>query len=209
LVDLLTPGMGRLHGVARHGRKSHKRFGTVLECFNRVRVRGKDNGGFVSLEEAVLFHPWRRLDTDLRLLTAGFHVIELVRQLVPERNPDVRVFELLVECLEAIDKVPSQGVLTPVARFEYRLLDVCGYGPNLRECFSCRRVRSKDAPADAGFFFVYKEGGLFCADCLPPGLAFEPFSRDAAPKILSLFIEYQLGHSLKTRKFLSDPAFCG
>jgi DNA repair protein RecO (recombination protein O) len=207
LVDLLTPDLGRVHAIARHGRKSQKRFGTVLESFNRVRARGHDAGGLVSLNEATLSHPWRRLDSDLRLLTAGFHVVELIRRLVPERSPDARVFELVVECLETLDRSSAAEVAAALARFEYRLLDVSGLGPNLKECLSCRRVRPKE---DRGsFFFVYREGGLFCADCLPPGLDFDPFRREEAPRLLSRFIEYQLGRPLKTVKFLTDKDFCG
>jgi DNA repair protein RecO (recombination protein O) len=205
-VDLLTPGFGRLHAVARHGRKSHKRFGTVLETFNWVKVRGRDGGGWAALNEAVLARPWLQLDAHLSRLTAAFHVVELVRQLVPERNPDAKVFHLLAESLSAIDRSPPREVLSPVARFEYRLLEASGIGPNLTSCLSCGRARARE---EGGFFFVYKEGGLFCASCLPPGLTFDPFSREQASRILSLFVEYQLGRPLKTRKFLSDPAFCG
>jgi DNA repair protein RecO (recombination protein O) len=205
-VDLLTPGVGRLHAVARHGRKSHKRFGTVLETFNWVRIRAKDGGGWVSLNEASLVKPWLKLDEHLARLTAAFHAVELVRQLVPERNPDAKVFHLLAECLAAIDQASPRDVLTPVARFEYRLLEASGLGPHLTSCLSCGRNRAKE---EGGFFFVYKEGGLFCARCLPPGLVFDPFSRESASKILSQFVEYQIGRPLKTRKFLSDPAFCG
>lgn len=204
LVDFLTPGLGRLTGFARHGRKSRKRFGTVLESLNWVRLRGRDAGGLVSLSEASLLRPWMRMDASLPLLTAGFHVIELVRQFAPERNPDVRVFGLLLECLEALDTAASGDVSALLARFEYRLLDSSGYGPNLKECLSCGRAREKGTK----FFFVHREGGLFCSSCLPPGLAFDLFTKESAPSVLSRFIEYQLGHPLKTRKFLSDPAFC-
>jgi DNA repair protein RecO (recombination protein O) len=207
LVDFLTPDFGRLHGIARHGRKSQKRFGTVLESMNWVRLRGRDAGGLVSLEESSLLKPWRRIDAFLPLLTAGFHVIELIRQLVPERNPDARVFRLLTECLEALDETAPGEIATPLARFEYRLLDVSGFGPNLKECLSCGRPR---VPGE-NFFFVYHAGGIFCAPCLPPSASggFDPLTKAGLPKILSQFLEYQLGHSLKTRKFLTDKAFYG
>lgn len=205
LVDILTPVLGRLHGVARHGRKSQKRFGTVLEALSWVQIRGRDAGGLVSLEEAALLKPWRRLDTRLPLLTAGFHALELVRQLVPERNPDARVFELLTEFLKTLDETAEGDVRTQIARFEYRLLDASGYAPNVKSCLACDRPRGKEEK----FFFVYKEGGLYCPLCLPRGAVFEPFTRETAAETLSRFIEYQLGSTLKTRRFLTDPAFCG
>jgi DNA repair protein RecO (recombination protein O) len=207
LCDFLTPDLGRLHGVARHGRKSHKRFGTVLESLNWVRVRGRDAGGLVSLEEAVLVRPWHRLDAHLPLLTCGFHALELVRRLVPERSPDARVFDLLVECLQALDRSPPEEARTPIARFEFRLLDASGFAPNLKECLSCRRPRGREET----FAFVYREGGLFCPDCRPRSGsgASDVFTRRSAMEVLSRFVEYQLGHPLKTVKFLTDKAFCG
>jgi len=207
-VDFLTPGLGRLHGMARHGRKSHKRFGTVLESMNWVKLRGRDAGDLVSLEEASLVRPWLRLDTHLPLLTAAFHAVELVRQLVPERSPDARVFGLLAECLEALDRTDPAEAMTPIARFEYRLLDASGFAPSLKGCLSCGRPRVP-REKDEAFFFVYREGGIYCARCLPPGTPFEALSKAGWPKILAQFVDYQIGHPLKTRKFLSDRAFCG
>lgn len=204
-VDFLTPALGRLHGIARHGRKSHKRFGTVLESMNWVRVRGRDAGGWVSLEEAALVKPWLRLDAHLPLLMAAFHAIELVRQLVPERSPDARVFDLLAGCLADLDRATPDGAAATVARFEFRILEASGYAPNLRACLSCGRPRTKEGR----FFFVFREGGVYCAGCLPLGTPFEPLSRAAWPAILAQFVEYQLGKPLKTRKLLTDKAFCG
>lgn len=204
-VDLLTPDRGRVHGIARHARKSHKRFGTVLECLNWVRFRAQEGTGMILLAEATLVRPWRRLDTSLSLLTAGFHVVELLRQMVPERNPDRRVFNLACACLEELDRPEMEDVLTAVARFEYRMLDLSGFGPNLKSCLGCGRTRNREET----FSFVYKEGGLYCAACLKPGLVFDPFTRRAVSEILSKFVEFQLGKSLKTRKFLTDKAFCG
>lgn len=208
-VDLLTPDHGRLHAIARHGRKSHKRFGTVLECLNWVKIRAKEGMGLASLSEASLVAPWRRLDTSLPLLTAGFHVMELVRQLVPERSPDARVFDLVCDCLRELDKSDLPDPLLTVARFEYRMLEFSGFGPNLRKCLGCARARDREET----FSFVYKEGGLYCLDCLKQrpfqSGGCDLFTRKSAPAILSRFLEYQLGKPLKTVKFLTDKAFCG
>lgn len=198
-VDFLTPDHGRLHGIARHGRKSQKRFGTVLEAMNRVHVRYRETGDLVGLDEAGLILPVHRLEKDLERLTAGFYAVDLIRELLPERNPDRKAYDLLNETLGQIDAPGEKTRLAEILMtFEYRLLDLCGYGPQFKKCLGCGTERRSGGK----FFFVYREGGIYCAACLPGGTSFEPFSRETLPRVLSRFIEYQLGHAPKSRKFL-------
>lgn len=209
-VDFLTPDHGRLHGIARHGRKSRRRFGTVLESMNLVRLRYRWSSagaeGLVSLEEAVLLLPIHYLETDGPRLVAAFYLVDLVRQFIPERSPDPKAYFLLKESLEALDRDRQRPVPDIVLHFEYRLLELSGYSPHLGKCLSCGRPRSREEK----FYFVYREGGIFCADCLTsaPG-GFDVLSRESLSSILGRFMEYQLGRPIKSRKLLTDAAFCG
>ena len=206
-VDFLTPDHGRLHGIARHGRKSEKRFGTVLESLNVVRLRFLETGSLVGLEEAGLADRGHCLDKDLGRLTSALYLIDLVRELVPDRNPDPKIYTLLKDSLAALDLAEPRSVEDLVMKFEYHLLDNCGYTPHLKKCLSCGKERSRAEK----FVFVYSQGGIYCAACLPRTSigGSETLSREMLPKILSRFIEYQLGHSLRSRKFLTDLSFCG
>ncbi len=199
LVEFLTPGEGRVHGIARHGRKSRKRFGTVLESFNRVRLRYQDAGGLVSLREAAL-ESGGGLEGDLERLLGGFYLVDLIRASVHERNPDAPLYHLLEEGLLAL--ASGEAVSKVIRRFEFRFLDLLGYKPHLGGCLLCGR-----SSAETPFFFVFSRGGVFCGGCLPPGVSFEPYSEASAPKVLSRFIEYQLGHPLRSHKFLTDAVF--
>ncbi len=208
-VDLLTPDHGRLRGIARHGRKSRKRFGTVLEMTNRVGIRYRpsvsDAEGLVALNEAVLLTPIHHLETEGRRLMAAFYLVDLIRQFLPERNPDPKPYALLKESLEALDRDRQRPVSDVVIHFEYRLLELSGYTPHLKQCLSCGKLRSRVEK----FYFVYREGGIFCAGCLPGGTSSDVLSRDSLGSILARFIEYQLGRPLKSRKFLTGDLFCG
>ncbi len=196
-VDLMTPHQGRLWGVARHGRKSHKRFGTVLEPLNIVRLRFRDRGGFVDLEEAGMEFPLNHLDQNLITLLSSFYLIDLVREFAPERSADPNLYKLLRDSLLKMNQR-----LTPrevISAFEKRLLEVCGYGLNLGNCQSCER----DLQQKENFYFVYREGGIFCQVCVPHG-NHEIFTENSIYRILPRFIEYQLGHSPKSRKLLTQ-----
>lgn len=193
-VDFLTPDQGRLHGIARHGRKSKKRFGTVLETGNLVTLRYRDAGQMVSLNEAVMIRPWRHIDTDWERLTTLFHLVELIRQLIPERNPEEKTYQLLRQTIEHLE-APTVSTTELILRFEYRLLQLCGYRPELKKCLECDVVEGQ-------FHFVYAEGGIYCASCLPGGKSSDPWIRENYSYIFSRFIEYQLGHPLRTHRFL-------
>jgi DNA repair protein RecO (recombination protein O) len=200
LVDFLTPREGRLSGMARHGRKSRKRFGTVLESLNIVHLRYRDRGTFVSLEEAVLETPLNRLASNLSRLVAAFYLLDLVRQSIHERNPDPRLYSLLKSSLVALN---GEDLLPDILQnFEYSLLNLLGYTPSLKDCLSCGRGWDEKGK----FYFVFREGGIYCADCLPRGEPYERFSQESLHKILPRFIEYQLGHPLKSRQILMNIA---
>lgn len=196
-VDLMTPYQGRLWGVARHGRKSHKRFGTVLDPLNIVRLRFHDRGGFAHLEEAGMEFPLNYIDQDLTTFLSSFYLVDLVREFVPERSADFHLYKLLRDSLLRMNQgLAPQEV---IRAFEVRLLEICGYGLNLESCQSCERHWQ---PKES-FYFVYREGGIFCQVCVPHG-NHEIFTESSTYRILPRFIEYQLGHSPKSRKLLTQ-----
>lgn len=199
VVEILTPDYGRLTGIARHGRKSQKRYGTVLECLNIVRVRFQDRerGGRVYLQDAVLQVPLARLQEDRARLMAAFYLIDIIRKSIHGSSPDPRLYLLLRESLEDLNALRQP--MQVLERFEGAFLEVSGYSPVLQKCLSCSNPWVKDEK----FYFVFLEGGIFCGGCLPPGLAFEPYSPGSYAALLPRFIEFQIGQPLKSRRFLT------
>lgn len=198
LVDLLTPVEGRFWGVARYGRKSQKRFGPVLETLNRLKIRYRDRDqGMMMLEEATLQAPIIHTRLGLEALLSAFYLVDLVREFIPEKNQDPRLYPLLSESLTRLHThKPSQVC----QEFESRFLKLSGYGLSLESCQSCQKPWEKSQ----SFFFVFLQGGVFCADCLPPTSDHLSYTPDSLKKILPLFLEYQLGKSLRSRKVLTQ-----
>ncbi|QQR80213.1 MAG: DNA repair protein RecO [Deltaproteobacteria bacterium] len=174
-VDLLTPREGRLWGVARHGRKSKKRFSTVLEASNHVRVRFRDKGGVVFLEESQLQLSTNGFpELDLPTWLTSFFIIDLVREFVPERNRDIDVFELVRDTLLEIPFLNRYERLRVLENFEKDFLSLCGYGVNFERCALCQTVVSDEQ--DLKFYFVYREGSVFCQHCMQGKGEATPFS---------------------------------
>lgn len=197
LVDFLTPEEGRLTGMARHGRKSQKRFGTVLEVPNIVSLLCQDRGGRVSVQESVLQKPLGMLANDLPHLLAAFYLIDIVREMVQPCYRDPRLYSLLQESLVALDAGLSPRQV--VGTFELGFLDLQGYHPRLEECVAC----GKKWEEEGVFTFVYRDGGIICSACLVPSRGEgSPFSKKKLSVILGRFLEYQTGRPFRSKRVL-------
>ncbi len=198
VVDFLTPDRGRLVGIARHGLKSRRRFGGVLEPFNFLSIRYQEKSGFVFLNEASITESMIALRDDLKTLLAAFHLVDLTRRALMEHQSDPFLYDLLKRSLmelkagEACDRVVSQ--------FELRFLEDFGWKPQLEKCLACGAQRVDASKRE--YYFVYREGGVFCASCCPPHLASDLFSEKSSARVIPRFIEYQLGVSLKSGRFI-------
>lgn len=196
LIDLLTPDQGRMTALARHGRKSRRRFGTSLETLNLLRVKYEDRGTWAILKEAILETPLNGLAGNLQGLLAAFFAVDVIRQSTEERNPDRPLYQLLKETLTELDSGRSPpGVL---ADFEICFLEIGGWHPQLGACVTCRKAWREEG----GFHLVFKEGGLFCSGCLPPYGHAELFTATSRTWVLARFIEFQLGRPLRSGRFL-------
>lgn len=203
-VDLLTPDEGRLWGVARHGRKSRKRFNTVLEAGNHLQIRFRDKGGVVFLEEAHMIpsaagYP----ELDLPALLMSFFIIDLVREFVPERSSDPRLYGLIKETLQSLllNYQNRESRLLLLESFEKEFLKLCGYEVNFDHCGTCQKAVSEST---LGFYFVYRQGTLFCRDCIGgqgDAVAFDP---QKLVQLIPRFLEYQLARPLRSRKVLTS-----
>ncbi len=161
VVTLLTRDHGKLTAIARGARKSVKRFGAGLGLFGIgeavVSERNSDSGAEMgTLERFDARSGFPEILQDVIKVAHGGYASELVRELSPARQPEPRVFDLLVAFLERL----SHGAprVERLRAFELALLDAVGLRPEILRCIGC------DSEPEAGFFDVVR-GGLICANC--------------------------------------------
>ncbi len=228
LVVFLTPARGRLTGVAKHAKKSRRRFVNCLEPLNRVEFflssRGSGDLEFIQQGEAV--HSYPTLRRDLRRLGAAALLGELSGELSSPPEATAAIFaalELALERLEAGD--PPDSILPA---FLLHLVKLGGYGLHLAACQGCGRE-----PGDPVFFSIPR-GGVWCQECrgrapapvvgLSPGvwkllrlagdldrdklvrLRFPASQRDQSLRLMRLFMRHHLGRELKSWSFWDKVA---
>lgn len=100
------------------------------------------------------------LGEDLDKYMDACYVLELTDKLLPEEVIQPRLFQALLDFLEALEKRPKK-VDTLVIAYMVKALDMLGVMPVMNECAECG-ANGENAPKK---FFSVKSGGMICPDC--------------------------------------------
>jgi DNA repair protein RecO (recombination protein O) len=229
LVTFLTPRRGRLTGVAKHARKSKRRFANCLEPLSRVTLflseRARGDLEFLEKGEAVRSFP--ALRRDLACLGAAALLGELAAEMASPPEATAGIFTALEAAFTLLDEGAPPDSLLPV--FLLHLLKLGGYALRLHHCQVC--AQEPQPP----LLVSLSKGGVLCGACargapgpqvslnpgawkllrlaqdLPPEklgrLRFPPGQRGQSLGLLRLFIRHHLGRDLKAWAFWDKVAF--
>lgn len=166
MVMLATREVGVLTAVARHARKSTRRFGGGLELFTLVgadlECRKQDGPWALARTRVLRYH--EGFAGDVGRLAAGSYAVELVRLLVPREVAEEDAFEWLRRFLEAWENELPGPV--EMALEELALLGILGHAPRFDLCVSCGR----EAPQRSWARFDHAAGGIVCTACGGEGI---------------------------------------
>jgi DNA repair protein RecO (recombination protein O) len=178
LVTLLTRRYGLVTGVARGVRKVQSKLAAQVEPltlgFYQLH-QGRSSLATLLQGEALNHH--RKLRSNPLLLAHAQYFCELCESSLPEHEPAVPVFSLLLQALTVLE---DEAQPARAARcFELNLLSLLGYRPVLEACVCCRGM--------GPFRFDPPSGGLVCRRCAASAEAF-PVS-GAAVSVMKRFLE--------------------
>ncbi len=223
LVTFITPDHGRLTGIAKHAKRSRRRFAHCLEPLSRVDLflSPRSNRDLEFLQKGELVRSFPTLRRDLARLGAAAVLAEVAGLLAGPPEAIAKIFATLEEALTLLDQGLPPDSLLPA--FLLRLLTLGGYGPRLDHCLKCGRE-----PAPPLYFSII-QGGVLCGACRPgapgpvlpltPGtwkllglaqgldrdklsrLRFPPLQRDQSLAVFKAFLFHHLARGLKSWSF--------
>ena len=223
LLTLIAPDRGKVRAVARGVRRTKSKKAGHLEPLTHVTVSIAEGRGLDVIAEVETVHSFRGIREDLRRVSTGLYLAELVDNFSSEQSPSPAVFHLLVDALGWLQNAEDGTLL--LRYFEVRLLANAGFGPELYQCVECS---SDLEPAD--HLFSTGKGGVLCPECrTQPGEAMLPLSlgamkvvrflrREPYPRVAELevpaplleeierllrsYIRYVLERDLKSTEFM-------
>jgi DNA repair protein RecO (recombination protein O) len=152
--------MGRLRAVATGARRTKSRYGAALEPLSYVRVLifEREHRELLRMNSAELIESFFDMQKDYRLQLAAHFIAEVAERMIPEREVNERLFRLLLAVLRSLKL--SGEVTRPLLYFDYWLLRLAGFLPDLEHCHNCAR-----ALGETGGFYGPGSEGLLCESC--------------------------------------------
>lgn len=178
VVTLLTAAHGKIALIARGARRSRRRFAGALEPFTLLEVGLVPGAGMAlgTLVDAHVRRAFPRILGDLGRMGAAGAALELVREAVPEHQPDPSVYLTTAAAIEALDAEDAEP-LAVLACFHARLMALVGFAPRLDACGVCGK---RPGRAQASLFDP-REGHLVCRGC---GGATHRLAADARERLM-------------------------
>ncbi|MFQ5574329.1 MAG: DNA repair protein RecO [Terriglobia bacterium] len=223
IITIYSETKGKIKAVAKGVRRTKSRFGGRLEPFTYVDlllVRGRN---LDTITGADIICPFSGIKLDLDKTACGFAIVDLLDKIAAGTEPDLKVFYLLLNTLELLDRGATEtGAL--LAAFDLKIMCLSGYLPELTVCGFC-----KDSELETGSLFSFERGTMVCPSCAgqagtakKTGAETLDFLRsvvssemtEVAPVELSAgarnesiawvrdYVDYYLGARLKSREYL-------
>jgi DNA repair protein RecO (recombination protein O) len=155
IISFATQGHGKVRAVAKGVRKTKSRFGGRLEPITHVSLLLYEGRELDVVTQAETLDHFRPIREDLDRVSKATSLLEAVDQVVQEREPNPRLYLMLVGALRALAAADSPMI---VPAFFWKLLSLEGAHPLLDACAGC----GGDGPIEA---FDLTEGGVLCRDC--------------------------------------------
>jgi DNA repair protein RecO (recombination protein O) len=155
IVSFVTQSHGKVRAVAKGVRKTKSRFGGRLEPLTHVALLLYEGRELDIVTQAETLDHFRPVREDLDRIARATSLLEAVDQVAQEREPNPRLYQMLVGALRAL-AAANAPVL--VGAFFWKLLSLEGAHPLLDQCATCARPDQLEA-------FDLLEGGVLCRDC--------------------------------------------
>lgn len=165
IVSLLTRQLGRLRGVATGAQRTKSRYGGTLEPLSYIRLWlfERERRDLLRLNSAEILESFFDMQKDYRVQVAAQYLVEVLERFLPEREVNERAFRLVLAVLRGMKG--SKEVTRPLLYFNYWLLRLGGFLPELDRCHICGVVFGETAA-----YYGPGSEGLACAGCRVAGV---------------------------------------
>ena len=190
IVHALTEHHGRVSAVARHARKSKKRFRGHLEALTLVELSFKSRADWdlARIDDVKINTAFPILKGDLLRVSMASVMAEISLGFSQAELVDIDLFQLTTRAFQTLDKPHQVVEESLLVLFELRLLILSGFLPSVDRVFGASHPATEHCQLWLG--------GTWRP--MPPDLAQQSAAR------LERIVEEQLGRPLRSRSLLNE-----
>ena len=158
IVTLLTEEKGKLTVMAKGARRPDSAFGASLQpmAYTEVVFYYKPTRSMQMLSESTLMEPMHNIRRGLYKITVGLRIVELLRALLEDEDPQPAVFDLARQALRRLNAaVERPGHIWPF--FQLRLAARLGFAPAVQR-EAVQQVTGAEGRVDLASGAVYSVG---------------------------------------------------
>lgn len=181
LFSVYTENFGKIEVLGKGIRKNKAKLKGALQPLNYISLEFVEGKNFLIATDAILEENFEELKKEIKKYRLALYLCQLVDKLVKGEERDAKIWQLLLETLNELKLTDNKNELI-IRYFEWNLLSLLGFEPELYHCTLCQERISKGK-----FYFSAREGGIICEKCKEKAKEHREISRDAI-KILRVII---------------------
>ena len=158
ILILYTSNHGKVKAIAKGARRPKSKLGGHVELLTHSTLLLAKGKSLDIITQAQTINSFFALRDNLKRMSYGLYVSELVDYFTEERIENRELFNLLSDTLQRLTECDNPAIV--LRYFELRLLNLSGYRPQLHKCTMCNKAL-KPIP---NYFSSY-QGGALCPDC--------------------------------------------
>lgn len=140
IVTLFTKELGKISAILKGARSTKSKLGLKVDPINYIEVvfYNKSTRGLQLVSSADIIEHYPGIKADLEKLKYAHSIIELIKNLTPEHEQNIRLFKGIVRIFSLLGSA-SENPNAVFARFFLFFLTETGYQIQLEKCASCGR----------------------------------------------------------------------
>ena len=160
IVTCFTPDHGRISLIAKGARRAKSRIGGSLDLLRHIAIvyYHKETREMQTLSQADIIQSFQSFQNDMKKLSYGMAVAELINKLELAKEPNRWLFRQTLDTLKGLEKSKSPEIL--LYQYIWRWLENSGFRSKLRHCLNCGQI-----PSTGNVNFLITRGGYFCRNC--------------------------------------------
>ena len=157
MILLFTKKYGKISAGSNINEKGRTKSALAMRPFTYGTYELYKNREYYNINSADVKKSFFRIGEDVDKYMQASFVLELTEKMVPEDLPQPRLFNLLIDFLDAMESREKRHE-TLVLAYEVKALAILGTYPQLDQCTCCGK--SEDLR-----YFSIASGGMMCSDC--------------------------------------------
>ncbi len=182
---IYTADYGKIAASAKSAKKATSKLAGHLEPLTLSNLHIAQGARLDKIAGSKIIQSYKSIKQDLDKLNNSFYFLELVDKITPEGLSDKRIFTLLIEALDYLEKNKHHPLINH--SFALKILEIQGFCPTLSEENNLNKILK--------FLLTQNYSNII-------RLKIEDKLWQDLEKFMHSYLEYQLEDALQTRKFL-------